>query len=345
MTPLKGRISQHWISTGLKQDCNPTPLVRLLSLTWLSAAVFISACSTPIAPITPPVNFATAEARPPAATGDPTLYPTSSPYPTYTLYPTSTPFPLSTPHRSATISTDGGVFIQLLLREILVDLPQYDRGDWRHWIDADRDCQNTRHEVLDEESLIAPTFKAEDQCQVLSGQWLAPFTGVTVTEASMLDVDHMVPLANAHKSGAWGWDADRKRDYANNLYESSHLIAVTASANRSKGAKGPEEWQPPDKSYRCQYAKNWVLVKSNWSLSVTAAEWIALDDMLGTCDQRLAVELVSESGVGISSYKGNLTTRPVGNQQKWDTFVKERSGGYGSVVGLPALPIVALAPL
>jgi hypothetical protein len=35
----------------------------------------------------------------------------------------------------------------------------------------------------------------------------------------------------------------------------------------------------------------------------------------------------------------------VGNQQKWDTFVKERSGGYGSVVGLPALPIVALAPL
>jgi hypothetical protein len=25
----------------------------------------------------------------------------------------------------------------------------------------------------------------------------------------------------------------------------------------------------------------------------------------------------------------------VGNQQKWDTFVKERSGGNGSALGLP----------
>ena len=35
----------------------------------------------------------------------------------------------------------------------------------------------------------------------------------------------------------------------------------------------------------------------------------------------------------------------VGNQQKWDTFVKERSRGCGSVAGLPGLPVVAFAPL
>jgi hypothetical protein len=29
----------------------------------------------------------------------------------------------------------------------------------------------------------------------------------------------------------------------------------------------------------------------------------------------------------------------VGNQQKWDTFVKERSGGCSSVSGLPALAV------
>ena len=34
---------------------------------------------------------------------------------------------------------------------------------------------------------------------------------------------------------------------------------------------------------------------------------------------------------------------PVGNQQKWDTFVKERSGGNGSVVGLPEQVVVAFA--
>ena len=50
--------------------------------------------------------------------------------------------------------------------------------------------------------------------------------------------------------------------------------------------------------------------------------------------------------------KGGLSPRTVrhhhvtvGNQQKWDTFVKERSGGCGSVAGLPALPVVALTPL
>ena len=33
----------------------------------------------------------------------------------------------------------------------------------------------------------------------------------------------------------------------------------------------------------------------------------------------------------------------VGNPQKWDTLVKERSGGYGSVVGLLEQVVVAFA--
>ena len=141
-------------------------------------------------------------------------------------------------------------------------MPQYDRRHWRHWIDANRICRNTRHEVLVDESLIVPTFKTAELCQVLSGEWLAPYSATEVTESTKLDIDHMVPLGNAHRSGGWNWDADRKREYANNLDDNYHLIAVTASANRSKGAKGPEEWQPPDQTYRCQYATDWVLIKS-----------------------------------------------------------------------------------
>ena len=66
------------------------------------------------------------------------------------------------------------------------------------------------------------------------------------------------------------------------------LIAVTASANRSKGAKGPEEWQPPDTRHWCDYAVNWITVKANWGLTATAAEWASLENMLSTCSGRVA---------------------------------------------------------
>jgi len=46
------------------------------------------------------------------------------------------------------------------------------------------------------------------------------------------------------------------------------------------------------------------------------------------------------------SLQGLATDRfptSVGNQQKWDTFVKERSGGNGRVLGLPEQAVVAFA--
>ena len=40
-----------------------------------------------------------------------------------------------------------------------------------------------------------------------SGQWLAPYTNTVVTDPGKLDIDHMVPLGNAHDSwtgvGPW----------------------------------------------------------------------------------------------------------------------------------------------
>ena len=164
------------------------------------------------------------------------------------------------------------------------DLPKYDRSTWRHWIDEDGDCQNARQEVLLAESITPVTFETGKQCRVATGNWEGPYTGAVVEHPGDLDIDHLVPLENAHRSGAWAWDSERKREYANFLDDAAHLIATTSSANRSKGSKGPEEWRPPLESYWCTYATDWVTVKGRWGLTVTEAEYNALNEMLSTCD-------------------------------------------------------------
>ena len=164
------------------------------------------------------------------------------------------------------------------------DIPDYDRGTWGRWIDVDGDCQDTRQEVLIAESQEPVTFEAARQCRVASGLWTGPFTGKTFTDPSELDVDHVVPLANAHRSGGWAWDEDRRVAYANYLPSAAHLLAVEASANRSKGSRGPEGWSPPLESSWCDYAMDWIAIKSAWGLTATSqAEVDALEGMLATC--------------------------------------------------------------
>ncbi len=89
------------------------------------------------------------------------------------------------------------IVLALAVSETPVDLPVYSRDDWRHWIDEDGDCQDTRNEVLTAESLTDVTYRSDRRCRVDSGQWLAPYSGAIVAVPGDLDIDHMVPLANA----------------------------------------------------------------------------------------------------------------------------------------------------
>ena len=169
------------------------------------------------------------------------------------------------------------------------DIPAYDRDQWRHWIDADGDCQDTRQEVLIDESTTQVTFKSARQCRVASGTWDGPFTGQLFNDPSDLDVDHMVPLANAHRSGGWDWDRAKKRRFANDLSYDGHLNAVLKSVNSYKRDKGPEAWKPPDQSYWCEYAIHWIKIKVDWDLTATKRELAALKQMLNTCEPPLRV--------------------------------------------------------
>ena len=242
-----------------------------LKLSWIAVAALVALCLVACDIISP----------------SPSPTPPPTPLSTATATVSLTPTPASVPTAS---TTDQVVVLTLLVAGIPDDLPKYDRKDWRHWLDEDRDCQDARQEVLVAESLAQVVFKTADECKVESGSWVGPYTGTAVSDPGELDVDHMVPLANAHRSGGWSWDRDRKADYANSLAYADHLIATTRSANRSKGSKGPEDWRPPDEGYLCDYAIDWVTIKSEWGLTATAREAEALREMLGMCSHETVLE-------------------------------------------------------
>ena len=144
----------------------------------------------------------------------------------------------------------------------------YDRDLYDHWIDEDRDCQNARHEFLIENSTGPVTFNTKG-CSVIHGRWNDPYTGMIFTNARDMDIDHMVPLAWAHAHGADQWSRDLRRQFAN---DPANLFAVQASANRSKGAKGPLQWLPPNNGFHCQYVTRFHRIVLTYKLQYTAHE-------------------------------------------------------------------------
>ena len=174
-----------------------------------------------------------------------------------------------------------------LLSELRLAAPNFDvpyvREEWGPgWIDDNYNCINTRHEVLIEESL-ATTSLDDRGCSVIAGKWYDYYSDEFFDDPAELDIDHMVPLHNAHVSGASNWPLETKINFYNDLSDPQHLIAVSSSANRSKGSRGPEVWKPVNDAYWCQYAYSWIEIKARWNLSVSEIELQALQEMLNSC--------------------------------------------------------------
>ena len=154
----------------------------------------------------------------------------------------------------------------------------YSRSRFPHWIDQGGGC-DTRETVLKRDGTGVSVGAG---CKVLSGTWVSYYDGLTFTNPGKLDIDHVVPLANAWRAGAKKWSDDRRRAFANDL-DDSQLIAVSAKSNRSKGDQGPDTWKPPRRRAWCLYSRWWVQVKRHWRLSVTLAEQLELRRMVATC--------------------------------------------------------------
>jgi hypothetical protein len=155
----------------------------------------------------------------------------------------------------------------------------YDRNLFKHWIDADKNGCDTRKEVLIAEAIVKP--KKGPKCVLSGGKWISPYDGKSFTKDSGLDVDHVVPLAEAWRSGAWAWTAKQRQDFANDLSDSRVLIAVTASANRSKGDQDPKTWLPT--KGKCTYIESWVAVKVRYSLTFDTGELSVIQSYFTSC--------------------------------------------------------------
>ena len=156
----------------------------------------------------------------------------------------------------------------------------YVRTLFKHWIDADKDRCNTRYEVLIAEAIVKPVVGTG--CYLSGGKWKSPYDGKVFTNPTGLDIDHMVPLAEAWRSGAWAWTAAQRMEFANDLDDSRTLLAVTASLNRSKSDKDVAQWLPP--KAQCTYISNWIAVKSRFDLKVDSIEAEFLRSKIVACN-------------------------------------------------------------
>jgi hypothetical protein len=201
----------------------------------------------------------------------------------------------------------------------------YDRAKFSHWADADGDGCDARDEVLIKEA--ANATRVGSDCSLNGGSWWSAYDGLKTTDPSSFDVDHMIPLNEAWQSGAWNWTAAKRKAYANDLGYKASLIAVSASSNRSKGDREPQDWMPARAGDTCNYVKQWVAVKWRWQLKVNPIERAFLQPQLEACGwprvSKPGVPVIPAAGGGSGGGGGG------GLDPRFDYCYNAIDAGYG----------------
>ncbi len=245
------------IGSGATTGQSAAPTTTTSSMTTASATPSTTAVVTSSSATAPSITAAS----PPPTTTTPL---------TTTTPPAATPPPAAAPVDRLVVATPPP------------DLAPYRRvafgNGWNY--DPTTGC-NTRELVLIDESATPPLLR--DRCHPVSGSWRSAYDGFATSNPDDLEIDHLIPLADAWRSGAVSWTPEQRQAFANDRTDPATLLAVTSHTNRSKSDRTPDQWMPPDPSERCPYAQQWVSVKLRWQLSVTPAEKATLVQILGGC--------------------------------------------------------------
>jgi len=188
--------------------------------------------------------------------------------------------------------TDSEESFVTQMRQTCID--GYKRDSYQHWTDDDDDCLDKRAETLIKDRIRGSKLEVEFKtrgCSVTAGEWYDWYSfdeetkkPPIINDPKKIDVDHIVPLSNAHLSGAWAWSKRKKQEYANKIDSAlPHLIAVSQKENRSKGAKSPDQYMPENKSFQCKYIELWTRIKRKWDLSMSSTEKVFIGTELSRC--------------------------------------------------------------
>jgi len=188
--------------------------------------------------------------------------------------------PAQEPGPAVTIRVDPRAADWLALLDEIPTRPEvnddgYDRDEWRHWVSVSDDPKwrpvvrgrsgcDTREGVLIRDGWKVRTGKG---CRIVSGTWRTNYDQRRHTSPATIQMDHIVPLKEAHESGAASWPAAKKEEFAN---DPLNVVASTGSLNSAKGNKDIAEWRP--EYDRCGYVAAWVLIKQEYGLSMDALE-------------------------------------------------------------------------
>lgn len=192
----------------------------------------------------------------------------------------------STPAETGPAASDTPA-VELLAT--LAVMPEVSRNGYEReafgpgWLVDQSGC-DTRSRVLAEESRV-PVTRGADGCTVAGGDWLSLYDGYSTPNPEELQIDHMVPLAEAWDSGANVWPPEQREQYANDTLRPDALIAVTAATNQSKSDRDPAEWMPPNRDAWCRYVDAWITQKAAWQLTIDVGEHDALSNVLATCSR------------------------------------------------------------
>ena len=167
-------------------------------------------------------------------------------------------------------------------------VPRYSRDEFgQRWADVDRNGCDTRNDILRRDLRSLQMKTSSPNCVVVGGILDDPYTGRTSDfhkgedSSDQVQIDHVVALADAWRSGAWQWDAPRRQEFAN---DPTNLLAVEGNANQDKGASRADQWLPPNARYRCAYVQRQIVVKTSWGLGATPREKKAMKAVLDHCE-------------------------------------------------------------